>query len=142
MERWIWHRQLVFGCIPFHEKINHGGTRQLAVDLLPDAEILVFLTQDVELVEANAVSKLLTSFTDPNVAAAFGRQVPRPGATPIEAHSRYFNYPAQSSTRTLASRRQLGNNPSLSPIHLQRIAGALSWLSEDFRAMSSSGKIQ
>jgi rhamnosyltransferase len=90
------------------EEFNHGGTRQLAADLLPDAEILVFLTQDVVLVEADAVSKLLTSFADPNVAAAFGRQVPRPGATPIEAHSRYFNYPAQSSTRTLASRKQLG----------------------------------
>jgi GT2 family glycosyltransferase len=87
---------------------NHGGTRQLALKLLPDAEILVFLTQDVEVTGPDAVSRLLGAFVDPMVAAAYGRQFPRLNATPIEAHARFYNYPAQSSTRTLASREQLG----------------------------------
>jgi rhamnosyltransferase len=87
---------------------NHGGTRQLALKLLPDAEILVFLTQDVELAEPAAVSRLLGAFVDPTVAAAYGRQLPRLNATHIEAHARFYNYPAQFSTRTLASREQLG----------------------------------
>ncbi len=87
---------------------NHGGTRQLALKLLPDAEILVFLTQDVEVMGSNAVTRLLSAFVDPMVAAAYGRQLPRLGATYIEAHARFYNYPAQSSTRTLASREQLG----------------------------------
>jgi rhamnosyltransferase len=87
---------------------NHGGTRQLALKLLPDAEILVFLTQDVEVAGPDAISRLLRAFADPMVAAAYGRQLPRLNATHIEAHARFYNYPAQSSTRTLASREQLG----------------------------------
>jgi rhamnosyltransferase len=87
---------------------SHGGTRQLAVELLSDAEILVFLTQDAVLASSDAIDKLLVSFADPDVAAAFGCQVPRPEATPIEMHARLFNYPTQSSIRTLASREQQG----------------------------------
>jgi rhamnosyltransferase len=87
---------------------NHGGTRQLALKLLPDAEILVFLTQDVEVTGADAMSRLLRAFVNPMVAAAYGRQLPRLDATRIEAHARFYNYPAQSSIRTLASREQLG----------------------------------
>jgi rhamnosyltransferase len=89
-------------------EFRHGGTRQLAAEMLPDAEILVFLTQDAVVADANAIDNLLESFADPMIAAAFGRQLPRPGATPIEAHARLFNYPAQSGVRTLASREQLG----------------------------------
>jgi rhamnosyltransferase len=88
-------------------EFNHGGTRQLALKLLPDAEILVFLTQDVE-VKPDAISRLLEAFTDQMVAAAYGRQLPRLNATQIEAHGRLYNYPAQSGLRTLASREQFG----------------------------------
>ena len=90
------------------EEFNHGGTRQLAVELLTDTEILVFLTQDAILADSNAMIVLLESFDDPNVAAAFGRQLPRPSATPIEAHARLFNYPPLSSKRALADREQMG----------------------------------
>jgi rhamnosyltransferase len=89
-------------------EFNHGGTRQLAAELLPDAEILVFLTQDIELAQSDAIHCLLEAFTDPDVVAAFGRQLPRRGATPIESHARFYNYPAQSGVRTLSSREQLG----------------------------------
>jgi len=89
-------------------EFNHGGTRQLAAELLPDAEILIFLTQDIELAQSYAIHRLLEAFVDPRVAAAFGRQLPRRGATPIEAHARFYNYPAQSSLRTLSSREHLG----------------------------------
>jgi rhamnosyltransferase len=87
---------------------NHGGTRQLAADLLPQAELLVFLTQDAILADSEALKALLAPFSDPQVAATFGRQLPRPEAGPIEAHARLFNYPTQSSTRTLESRETLG----------------------------------
>jgi rhamnosyltransferase len=89
-------------------EFNHGGTRQLAAELLADAEILVFLTQDAVLADASAIKALLEPFEDPTVAAAFGRQLPRIGATPIEAHARLFNYPAQSSIRVLESRETMG----------------------------------
>jgi rhamnosyltransferase len=89
-------------------EFNHGGTRRLATELLPEVEFLIFLTQDAVLAEPDAIKKLLEPFSDPNIAAAFGRQLPRPEAGPIEAHARLFNYPAQSSVRTLASREDLG----------------------------------
>jgi rhamnosyltransferase len=89
-------------------EFNHGGTRQLAAELLPDAELLVFLTQDAILSDPRALEALLAPFSDPQIAAAFGRQLPRPEAGPIEAHARLFNYPAQSSIRTIESRKELG----------------------------------
>ncbi|MBW4028358.1 glycosyltransferase [Acidipila rosea] len=90
------------------EDFSHGRTRQLAAELLPEAEILVYLTQDAILTSPDAIHKLIASFDDPSVAAAYGRQLPRPGAGPIEAHARLFNYPAHSQVRTLASRSELG----------------------------------
>jgi rhamnosyltransferase len=89
-------------------EFNHGGTRQLAVRLLPQADLLVFLTQDVRLAGADAIAKLVEGFKDPKIAAVFGRQLPRHDAMPIEAHARFFNYPAVSSVRTLDSRVKLG----------------------------------
>lgn len=90
------------------ESFNHGGTRQLAADLLPEADILVYLTQDALLASGEAIAELLKAFDDPEIGAAYGRQLPRVNATPIEAHARLFNYPARSSIRTLSSRRDLG----------------------------------
>jgi rhamnosyltransferase len=87
---------------------NHGGTRQLAAELFQGAEILVFMTQDVVLAGVGEIDKLLGVFGDPTIAAAFGRQLPRPAATPIEAHARLFNYPEQSSIRTWENREQFG----------------------------------
>ena len=95
-------------CTIARADFNHGGTRQLAAEMLPDAEILIYLTQDAILTGPDALQPLLAAFEDTLVAAAFGRQLPRKGATPIEAHARRFNYLAQSSVRTLASREQMG----------------------------------
>lgn len=89
-------------------EFNHGRTRQMAAELLPDAEILVYLTQDAILTTEDALVKLLRAFDDPRTGAAYGRQLPRPEAGPIEAHARQFNYPAESGVRTLASREKLG----------------------------------
>lgn len=87
---------------------NHGGTRQLAATLVPDVEFLVFMTQDAVLAGPDALTNLLAVFEDPAVGAACGRQLPRPGATPIEAHARLFNYPVTSQVKTLESREQIG----------------------------------
>ena len=95
-------------CAVARSDFNHGGTRQLAAELLSEADILVFLTQDAILAGPDAIHTLLKAFEDIDVGAAFGRQLPRAGATPIEAHARLFNYPAQSDVRTLDSRERLG----------------------------------
>lgn len=90
------------------EEFNHGGTRQLGVELCPDADVIVFLTQDAPLADSAAIPTLLRAFEDSTVGAAYGRQLPRPEANPIEAHARLFNYPEQSSLRVLEDREQLG----------------------------------
>lgn len=87
---------------------NHGGTRQRALQMVPWAEIAVYLTQDAILAYPDSLDRLLSAFEDSEVAAAYGRQLPRPGAGPIEAHARLFNYPPRSEVRTLESRHTLG----------------------------------
>lgn len=87
---------------------DHGGTRQLGVNLVPDAEILIFLTQDAILESESAVQELLAAFDDPRVGVAYGRQLPRPGADLIEAHARIFNYGAVDQIRDQSAIENLG----------------------------------
>lgn len=89
-------------------EFNHGATRQHCVDAFPQAGIIVFLTQDAVLNEKGALERLLACFADEKTGAAYGRQLPRPDAGPIEAHARLFNYPATSSLRSLADAPRLG----------------------------------
>jgi len=87
---------------------KHGGTRQMAVDRLEDVQAIVFLTQDAVLASPDALMELMAALSDPQIGAAFGRQLPRLGASPIEAHARLFNYPPTSAIRDLSSRERLG----------------------------------
>lgn len=87
---------------------NHGGTRQWALELLHDMDVIVFLTQDAVLADVHAIENLLAAFDDPAVATAYGRQLPHRNAGPIAAHARLFNYPPQSQLRGLADRDRFG----------------------------------
>lgn len=89
-------------------EFNHGGTRQFGVNGLPDADVVVFLTQDALLAEPEAIKNILAVFADDGVGAAYGRQLPHRNAGPIGAHARLFNYPAQSQLRSLKDREQCG----------------------------------
>lgn len=81
---------------------NHGATRQVAVDLSPKADIIIFMTQDAILADSSSLQHLVNAFADPLVGAAYGRQLPSLDATPIAAHARLFNYPAESYVRSEA----------------------------------------
>jgi rhamnosyltransferase len=87
---------------------NHGGTRQAALGYVPWASIVVYLTQDAVLATPDSIDRLLSAFEDERVAVAYGRQLPRQGAGPIEAHARLFNYPPRSDVRDFESRHALG----------------------------------
>jgi rhamnosyltransferase len=89
-------------------EFRHGGTRQLAAELASGADVLVYLTQDSILADANALARLIAAFEDASVGAAYGRQLPRPGANPIEAHARLFNYPPISAIRSLENTAATG----------------------------------
>ncbi|MEW6488305.1 MAG: glycosyltransferase [Thermodesulfobacteriota bacterium] len=87
---------------------RHGGTRQRSVELAPEAEVDLFLTQDAVPAHPEAFENLLQAFADPKVGAAFGRQLPRSGAGPLEAHARLFNYPPHSRVKQAADALALG----------------------------------
>lgn len=88
---------------------NHGGSRNLGVSLLDaDVEIAIFMTQDAILHAPQSFETLLAAFDNPNVAAAYGRQLPHEDANPLAAHARFFNYPALSMTKGQADIPLLG----------------------------------
>lgn len=89
-------------------EFDHGGTRQMAVEMLEECEIVVFITQDAVPTSIESFRRLVAAFDDPEVAIAYGRQLPRPEAGPIEAHARLFGYPSQSRIKSKESIPELG----------------------------------
>ncbi|MGK0599178.1 glycosyltransferase family 2 protein [Yokenella regensburgei] len=80
---------------------NHGGTRNLAVSLADESDILIFLTQDAILYNEDSISRMVDFFSsDGNIAAVCGRQIPHDDANPLASHARYYNYPAIDSVKT------------------------------------------
>jgi len=90
------------------EEFNHGATRQLGVDLLPNAEILIFLTQDAILSSPDSIKNIVAPFVDDKVGAVCGRQLAHPDASAIAAHARFFNYPEKSAVKTKEDIHRLG----------------------------------
>jgi rhamnosyltransferase len=62
------------------ETFHHARTRNLAASLAT-GEILVFLVADAAPVSNAWLRTLLSSFDDPTVGAAYGRQLPRPDSS-------------------------------------------------------------
>lgn len=87
---------------------NHGGTRQLAAQLCPDARFIVYLTQDAILEQADSLQHLLAAMEDDSVAMAYGRHIPRDDASLLECHARSFTYPPVSSSRSRHDFAKLG----------------------------------
>jgi rhamnosyltransferase len=87
---------------------SHGGTRQAAALAAPHADLLIYLTQDAVLRCSESLRHLVAAFENPEIGAAYGRQLPRPRASAIEAHARLFNYRPVSHLRSWESRMTLG----------------------------------
>jgi len=89
------------------KSFNHGGTRQKGVELC-DAEIIIFLTQDVILANERSIEKLVACFDNPKVSAAYGCQLPHKNAGALAAHARLCNYPSESRLKSLKDAPELG----------------------------------
>ena len=89
-------------------KFNHGGTRNEAVSLSSECDVLVFLTQDAIFNSPLDLYSLLSIFSDPDVAAVCGRQLPHHDANPLATHARLYNYPEESRIKSAADIPQLG----------------------------------
>jgi len=90
------------------QDFNHGGTRQMGAEYAVNADILIYLTQDAIPYGTDAFANLVKAFEDPEIGAAYGRQLPRENASPIEAHARHFSYSALPVVRSWEARRTLG----------------------------------
>lgn len=93
--------------IPSRE-FNHGGTRQRMVDLYPDYDVYVYMTQDAYLEDPDAMARIVAPFADETVGAVCGRQLAHKDATLLSQHARLFNYPATSQLKSLADAGRLG----------------------------------
>lgn len=94
---------------------SHGGTRQLATQLCPDAELLVYMTQDAILKQSDALECLLRyTDEDERIGMAYGRHIPRMGADLLEQHARGFTYPEQSSVRNRECFKAMGYRAAFS----------------------------
>ena len=89
-------------------EFNHGGTRQRALNSVVNVEYVILLTQDAVLADPDSIRNILVPFLDHRVSAVCGRQLPRPDAGNIEAHSRIYNYSNQSSVATFEDRKSVG----------------------------------
>lgn len=89
------------------DDFNHGTTRKYATSLI-DADIYIFLTQDVSFVDENALHNILSVFCDSKVGCAYGRQLPNKNADVLARHLRSFVYPEASIIKTYEDRKCLG----------------------------------
>lgn len=86
--------------IPRRE-FNHGVTREL-VRKQSKKDIVVFMTQDVEVVSTDFVRSLIEPlFSSEDIVVSYARQIPLDGADIFEAFPRKFNYPEHSHVRSL-----------------------------------------
>jgi rhamnosyltransferase len=89
-------------------EFDHGGTRRAGAELLQGVDVVIFITQDAIPSDSDAFGELIKEFENPTVGVAFGRQLPREKATPLEAHARLFNYPPESKVKSLRDVSSLG----------------------------------
>lgn len=90
------------------ELFDHGGTRQMALEHVGEADVVVYLTQDAILADSEAIAMLVAAFDDEKVGIVYGRQLPNKEAKPIEGHARLFNYPDESHRYKYNDRGRVG----------------------------------
>ena len=88
------------------DAFDHAGTRTRLAKLA-NADRLLLVSQDVTILQADTVERLVASL-DHGVAAAYGRQLAGPESHPFTAFKRAFLYPATSREWSIADRDREG----------------------------------
>lgn len=89
------------------KEFDHGGTRHMAAMKLQGA-FLLFLTQDAVPADAHVIEELQKAFEDPQVAAAYARQLPAKDCSVLECYTRSFNYSEHSRVKRAEDLPELG----------------------------------
>ena len=77
------------------EEFGHGRTRNLGAQIA-QGEWLIYLSQDATPASTDWLARLTSHLRQPQVAAAFGRQLPPAGIGPIETFFLEQTYPARA----------------------------------------------
>ena len=88
-------------------EFDHGGTRNEGAEK-SDADYLLFLTQDALPADEHLVEHLAAPFENPQVKAAYARQLPKADCRELERYTRAFNYPDKSRIKSREDLQGLG----------------------------------
>jgi len=66
----------------------------MAAEVVKDADILIYMTQDALLAEPQSLKNLIESFRDPSVGMAYGRQLPHEKCRLIVAKNHWILLPS------------------------------------------------
>ena len=92
-------------------EFDHSGTRQLALTMLSDSDIIIYMTQDALITDVNAFSRLVEPFyANLSIAGTYGRQLPHFDADIFARNLRSFNYGNKNYIRSYADRYVWGMN--------------------------------
>lgn len=86
---------------------DHGGTRDAGIRM-SGADIVVCMTQDAFPADRFLIERLVKAFSDPEVWAAYARQLPRQDCSETERYTRRFNYPEESRIKSREDLPELG----------------------------------
>lgn len=88
-------------------EFDHGGTRHMAAMKLQGA-FLLFMTQDAVPSDEFLIEHLYAAFEQPQVCAAYARQLPTQDCSVLERYTRKFNYGEESRIKTKEDLQRLG----------------------------------
>ncbi len=86
---------------------DHGGTRRYGAGL-SDAEFILFMTHDAIPRNSRLIENLLVPMADKNIAISYGRQLASKDADILEKMTRIYNYPKESSVKSINDIEKLG----------------------------------
>ena len=101
----IWDRVEVYHLAK--EEFDHGGTRDRGVRM-STADLVLCMTQDAMPADETLIEELVKPFDDPEVWAAYARQLPNEDCREVEKYTRSFNYPERSMVKTKEDLDRLG----------------------------------
>ena len=101
----IWDRVEVYHLAK--EEFDHGWTRDRGVRM-STADLVLCMTQDAMPADETLIEELVKPFDDPEVWAAYARQLPNEDCREVEKYTRSFNYPEKSMVKTKEDLDRLG----------------------------------
>lgn len=105
-------------------RFSHGRARNLGAREAA-GEIIVLMTQDALPADRHWLATLLEPLADPQVAAVYSRQVPRPDAPPTEKFFLAYHFPPGPPVRRARSRLHEVGTLTLADVFFSNVSAAV-----------------